>query len=76
MKNEIVKLSSVEWLMNQLTSTWYDKNSVKDIFEQAKEMHKEEIKEAFNKNINGFQRLEMLEFDEDWSEEYYNNTFK
>lgn len=74
MKNEEQKLSSVEWLLNQLPLINPEKWNL--ILEVAKEMHREEIKEAFNKNINGFQRIEMMENDEDWSEEYYNNRFK
>ncbi len=35
--------TSVEWLYDQLTSTWYDKKSSKEILEQAKEMHKKEM---------------------------------
>lgn len=74
MKNEEQKLSSVEWLLNQLPLINPEKWNL--ILEVAKEMHREEIKEAFNKNINGFQRIEMMEHDEDWSEEYYNNRYK
>jgi len=35
--------TSVEWLHDQLTSTWYDNKSSKEILEQAKEMHKKEM---------------------------------
>ena len=35
--------TSVEWLYDQLTSTWYDKKSSKEIIEQAKTMEKEQI---------------------------------
>lgn len=74
MKNEEQKLSSVEWLLNQLPLINPEKWNL--ILEVAKEMHREEIKEAFNKNVNGFQRIEMMENNEDWSEIYYNNRFK
>lgn len=74
MKNEEQKLSSVEWLLNQLPLINPEKWNL--ILEVAKEMHKEEIKEAFNKNVNGFQRIEMMENNEDWSEIYYNNRYK
>lgn len=60
------KQSSVEWLMNELTSTWYDKNSVKDIFEQAKAMHKEELKESYFKSVT---------YSFETFEHYYNETY-
>ena len=66
------KQSSVEWLMNQLTSTWYDKNAVKDIFEQAKAMHKEEIEDAWNDGAYGGGQFTTTH---DTSEYYYNETF-
>ena len=42
------KQSSVEWLHEQLTLTWYDYNSSKDILDQAKAMHKVEIMQSLN----------------------------
>ncbi len=58
--------SSIEWLYEQLTLTWYDYNSGKDLLEQAKAMHKEEI----------------IKFAEDWGksnldckEDLYTDTF-
>ena len=37
------KQTAVEWLFEQLTSTWYDTNSSQDIFKQAKEMEKKQM---------------------------------
>ena len=60
------KQSSVEWLHEQLTLTWYDFNSSKDLLEQAKAMHEQEI----------------IKFAEDWEksnldckEDLYTDTF-
>ena len=36
-----MKQTAVEWLHNELTKTWYDVKSSKDLLEQAKEMEKE-----------------------------------
>jgi hypothetical protein len=44
------KQTAVEWLFEQLTSTWYDTNSSQDILKQAKAMEKEQFIENF---ING-----------------------
>ena len=52
--------------MNELTSTWYDKNCVKDIFEQAKKMHKEELKESYFKSVT---------YSFETFEHYYNETY-
>ena len=41
------KQSSVEWLFVELWNTPKDKFEWQSIFEQAKEMHREEIKNSF-----------------------------
>ena len=41
--NFMKKQTAVEWLFEQLTSTWYDTNSSQDIFKQAKEMEKKQM---------------------------------
>lgn len=63
------KQSSVEWLHEQLTLTWYDYNSSKDILDQAKAMHKEEITNSVLSSgyIGGATEEE--------AEQYYNETF-
>ena len=37
------KQTAVEWLFDQLTSTWYDTNSCQDILKQAKAMEKKQM---------------------------------
>jgi hypothetical protein len=44
------KQTAVEWLHEQLTSTWYDAKSSKEVLERAKELEEQQIKEA---TING-----------------------
>ena len=41
--NFMKKQTAVEWLFEQLTSTWYDTNSSQDIFKQAKKMEKKQM---------------------------------
>lgn len=74
------KQSSVEWLISQLTEVDYNcinktflqsNNSLagykmRELFEQAKAMHKEECKESYYESLlSNFQTFE----------EYYNETF-
>ena len=40
--------TAVEWLFKQMTSTWYDTNSAKDILKQAKEMEKAQHIKDYN----------------------------
>ena len=35
--------TAVEWLFEQLTSTWYDTNSSQDILKQAKAIEKKQM---------------------------------
>ena len=70
--------SSLEWLVQMYASAFGNElNSVmSSIIERAKEMHKQEIIDAFNQNINGFNRIEMEETGENWAENYYNKTYE
>lgn len=61
------KQSSVEWLFVELWNTPKDKFEWQSIFEQAKAIHKEEIKEAW---YNSLTKADYLSADE-----YYNATF-
>ena len=61
------KQSSVEWLFVELWNTPKDKFEWQSIFEQAKAMHKEEIKEAWYESI--------LLSNYIYSNQYYNKTF-
>jgi hypothetical protein len=67
------KQSSVEWLYEQLTLTWYDYESGKDILKQAKEMEKEQIIDSFkignHTEMRGGKILLLI------SEQYYNETY-
>ena len=61
-----MKQTAVEWLVDKVfckhTCKW------KDVIEQAKEMEKEQIMQAFaNGKING---------DKNWAHRYYKQTFK
>jgi hypothetical protein len=63
------KQTATEWLYEQLTSTWFDKTSGQHILEQAKEMEKEQICNAYRVGwINYSPKTD--------SEQYYNETFK
>lgn len=63
-------ISAVEWLLNEMSASdwWYLPQSMKqDIIDQAKEMEKEQIIDAYDKNKMG--RV-------NYGEQYYNETFK
>ena len=68
------KISSVEWLFTKLWKTPKDKFEWHALLEQAKAMHKEEVKKHFNDGYdNGW---------DNWGdgsgktgEQYYNETF-
>jgi len=69
-------MNSIEWLINQLTNVKYnplEKNgyskSVEKIHEQAKEMHREEI-------INAWEMGRFNIDDVGLGKEYYQETFK
>ena len=69
-----MKETAVEWLVKELNKMIdfipMDKwDKIRDIVQQAKEMEKEQIKDAFDEgNPNGF----IIKC----GEEYYNETFK
>jgi hypothetical protein len=78
--------TAVEWLQSQivfesvdkeLLARWDEDSDLSEYFEQAKEMEKEQIIEAFAKgsdeesDYHGFQFIT-----EDKAIEYYNETFK
>jgi hypothetical protein len=62
--------TAVEWLYDQLTSTWFDKVSGTDVLKKAKEMEKEQIIRARQDGLdNGFSNGS-------WdSNLYYNETY-
>jgi hypothetical protein len=59
------KQTSVEWLVSKLPQRML--NYLKEEIEQAKEMHKEEIIDAWMATDNELQRLA--------AEQYYNKTY-
>jgi hypothetical protein len=73
-----MKQTAVEWLVEELNSISNEPPKwVQEIFDQAKEMEKEQIKNAFTK---GDLFAEDYFYPEkpniDCSENYYNETFK
>ena len=65
-----IKESSIEWLMVKIHTTDWVNNTRQqklEIFEQAKEMHKQEIMDAYKFGISDEYVI--------GSEEYYNKTF-
>jgi hypothetical protein len=71
------QISAVEWLIEQLTATGQLKiakgsNAVTSIIEQAKEMEKEQISEAYRTGVEEDVYLRPLRT----GEQYYNETFK
>ena len=73
------KQSSIEWLENEIDFilTTYSYNSqdfhLNKAFEQAKAMHKEEVKESYREGRSDQQSKEI--FYHRNSEQYYNETF-
>jgi hypothetical protein len=68
-------MTSIEWLIEQIKSTeWKDKYiwHKEDIFEQAKEMHKQEIMNAYNQGASdAYPNGSYIE-----GNTYYQETFK
>lgn len=70
--------TAVEWIHNELTKTWYDAYSSQELLEQAKEMEKNNICDAWD---NGYDkgtrdRIEKISNPVGNAEQYYNETFK
>jgi len=73
--------SSIEWLYEQLTLTWYDYNSGKDLLDKAKEMHKEEMVNTWTETTAptheiGLSDTTYILAQIKKAEQYYNETFK
>jgi len=71
------KQTSIEWLINQITEDQMVKaksiHQWKQVFKQAKAMHKDEIKDAYwNGSDNDKTKNEILLE----AEEFYNETYK
>jgi hypothetical protein len=69
-KQETNNMTAVEWLKNELFTEEYMKNNLFEIFEQALEMEKQQIKYAYAKG-----HLDGL-VEEKFDEEYYDDTYK
>jgi hypothetical protein len=61
------KQSSVDWLVNQYSKYCDDSQVPFEVFEQAKAMHKEEIKKAW---LNGYTAIDAKN-----AETYYNEMY-
>lgn len=67
--------TSIEWLSEQIRFVFTGKKSAFEVFEQAKEMHKQEIIDAFH----FYDDYRDGKIEEKWvsnGEQYYNETFK
>jgi hypothetical protein len=69
MKNE---LTAAEWLIQELKKRYTSVNFDK-LFEQAKQMEKEQIKDAYVEGCGDFFLHEAT--DKNRAEEYYNETY-
>ena len=67
-----MKQTSIEWLKERLKYRFLNNDTEESIFEQAKEMHKQEIKDAFTQGAeDGFYGDGSSN-----KEQYYQETFK
>ena len=46
-----MKQTAVDWLHEQLTSTWFDGKSSKEVLEIAKQKEREQIEEAHREGV-------------------------
>lgn len=65
--------TATEWLFVELTSTWYDAKSSKDLLEKAKAIEKENIQKAFSDGQET--PLNHPNLPNYSGEEYYNDTY-
>jgi len=65
--------TAVEWLYEQLTLTWYDYNSGKDLLDKAKTMHKEEIMNAYK--IGKYESDKIVMSDSHYAKQYYEEVY-
>ena len=76
MTNE-TKQTAVEWLYNELTKVWYDNKSSREILEQAKEMEKQQISQAYEEGTHDeyvYQVFHAENLRKD-GEQYYNENY-
>ena len=71
-----MKQTSVEWLQAEFNKWAEGKVFIpQDLLEEAKRLEKEQIKDAYNHNMTGFDKLEQEEIGLNWAEDYYNQTY-
>lgn len=79
------KQTAVEWLMEQITydngfgerrNSFVDSFDLSEFFEQAKELEKEQIEDAFCDGVDDEYEHHINDKIRKNSEEYYNETFK
>ena len=72
-----MKQTSIEWLIYQISILNTEVfNELKEEFEQAKQMHKQEIIDAWNGGDYAYFYSKETGRDFEDGEEYYNETFK
>jgi hypothetical protein len=71
--------TAVNWLEDNLIGNPFSEKDFehnRNVFRKAKAMEREQIIDAYNQNITGFDKLEQEEIGLNWAEEYYNQTYK
>ena len=68
------KQTAVEWLYDKLENHEIQAKHY-ELFQQAKQMEKEQMIDAYNKNLTGFDKLEQEEMGLNWAEDFYNETY-
>jgi len=65
--------TSIEWLWEQIPFEFTSKMSAFEVFEQAKEMHKQEIIEAYCQGCKDISEDDSI-YPRETAEEYYQNS--
>ena len=70
------KQTAVDWLIDELGEYFpHEIGGIHLMVKQAKQMEKEQIIDAYNKNLTGFDKLEQEEMGLNWAEDFYNETY-
>jgi hypothetical protein len=70
--------TAMQELIEYVDSIWSNGGWEETIKEKAKELlekEKEQVVNAYNQNITGFDKLEQEEIGLNWAEDYYNQTY-
>jgi hypothetical protein len=71
-----MKTALTEWFDELKANYPYMANEIFDKgFNKYLEKEKEQIKDAYNHNMTGFDKLEQEEIGLNWAEDYYNQTY-